>query len=109
MAASIVSPSLTLVFPKSRLVSFQMSENWQDGLLFSKRAKGMTPTIIDQYPSVPTVAKIFENCVCDQLSEYLNANNLPSHCQSGFRSLHSTLTALVDAGRLILTMALSTV
>ena len=41
--------------------------------------------------------QIFEKCVCDQLSEYLNANNLLSHCQSGFRSLHSTLTALVDA------------
>ena len=40
---------------------------------------------------IPTVAKIFEKCDCDQLSEYL------SHCQSGFRSLHSTPTALVDA------------
>ena len=44
-----------------------------------------------------TVAKIFEKCICDQISEYLNANNLLRHCQSGFRSLHSTLAALVDA------------
>ena len=46
---------------------------------------------------IPIVAKIFEKCICDQISEYLNANNLLSHCQSGFRLLHSILTALVDA------------
>ena len=56
----------------------------------------MSPIIIDQYV-IPTVAKIFEKCICDQISEYLTANNLLSHCQSGFRSLDSTLTALVDA------------
>ena len=43
----------------------------------------MTPIIIDQF-----LAKIFEKCICDQIR---------SHCQSEFRSLHSTLTALVDA------------
>ena len=61
------------------------------------RKAGITPTIIDQNPSYQPLPKIFEKCVCDQLSEYLNAKNLLSHCQSGFRSLHSTLTALVDA------------
>ena len=46
---------------------------------------------------IPTVAKIFEKIVYDQLCEYLNDNNLLTHCQSGFRSLHSTLTALIEA------------
>ena len=59
---------------------------------------GSEMCIRDRYLSViPTVAKIFEECICNQISEYLNAHNLLSHCQSGFRSLHSTLTALVDA------------
>ena len=46
---------------------------------------------------IPTVAKIFENIVYDQLYECLNDNNLFAHCQSGFQSLHSTLTALIEA------------
>ena len=44
---------------------------------------------------IPTVAKIFEKIVYDQLYNYLNENNLLTSCQSGFRSLHSTLTALI--------------
>ena len=45
---------------------------------------------------IPTVAKIFETIVYDQLYNYLNENNLLISCQSGFRSLHSTLTALIE-------------
>ena len=38
----------------------------------------------------------FEKIVHDQLYNYLNENNLLTNCQSGFRSLHSTLTALIE-------------
>ena len=58
-------------------------------------AKGMTQTVIDQYLSYRPLPKYFENVF--EISEYLNANNRLSHCQSGFRSLHSTLTAPIDA------------
>jgi len=43
---------------------------------------------------IPTVAKIFEKIIYDQLYQYLNENDLLNSGQSGFRSLHSTLTAL---------------
>ena len=46
---------------------------------------------------IPVVAKIFEKLVHDQLYNYLNDNDLLANCQSDFRSLHSTLTALLEA------------
>jgi hypothetical protein len=43
------------------------------------------------------IAKIFEKVIFDQMYEYLTTQNLLSNLQSGFRPLHSTLTALFDA------------
>ena len=58
-------------------------------------------TGLDMIPSpisvIPVVSKVFEKIVYDQLYQYLNDNQLLSSCQSGFRSLHSTLTALLEA------------
>ena len=42
-------------------------------------------------------AKVFEKIIFDQLYKYLNTNKLLTACQSGFRSLYSTLTALLEA------------
>ena len=42
------------------------------------------------------MAKIFERIVYNQFYEYLTKNNLISGNQSGFRSLHSTATALLE-------------
>ena len=46
---------------------------------------------------IPVVSKDFEKIVYDQLLQYLNDNKLLSSCQSGFLSLHSTLTAMLEA------------
>ena len=43
------------------------------------------------------MAKVFERIVYDQFVHHLNENNLVSRHQSGFRSLYSTVTALIDA------------
>ena len=45
---------------------------------------------------IPVVAKVFERIVYNQFYEYLTENNLISCNQSGFRSLHSTVTALLE-------------
>ena len=45
---------------------------------------------------IPTVAKIFEKIIYDQLYQYVNENGLLNSGQSGFCSLHSTLTALLE-------------
>ena len=46
---------------------------------------------------ISPIAKAFERMVYTQLYEYLSINNLLSKYQSGFRRLHSTTTALLDA------------
>jgi len=46
---------------------------------------------------VCTIAKVFERIVYDQLYSFLSANGKISKEQSGFRAMHSTLTALVEA------------
>ena len=46
---------------------------------------------------IPVVAKVFERVVYDQIFAFLNGNNLFSRYQSGFRCLHSTVTALLEA------------
>ena len=43
------------------------------------------------------MAKIFERVVYDQLYHYLTENCIRSRYQSGFRSLHSTVTSLLEA------------
>ena len=41
---------------------------------------------------IPAVAKFFERIIYNQFYSYLNDNDLLANCQSGLRSLHSTVT-----------------
>ena len=44
---------------------------------------------------LPLLSKLFEKLAFDQLYRYLNKNNLLSLSQSGFRTLHSTVSSLL--------------
>ena len=46
---------------------------------------------------IPIISKVFERIVYNQLFYYLDDNKLLLDCQSGLRSLHSTLMALLEA------------
>ena len=46
---------------------------------------------------IPVVAKVFERIIYNQVYAFLVDNYLLTSSQSGFRSLHSTVTALFDA------------
>ena len=46
---------------------------------------------------LPAVGKVFERIIYDQRYSYHSRNKILTKRQSGFRSLHSTVTALLDA------------
>lgn len=98
MAGNIIAPSLTLIFIKSINTGIFPTE-WKLARVtpIFKKGKRDDPHNYRPISIIPTVAKIFEKTIYDQLCDYLNDNNLLTHCQSGFRSLHSTLTALIEA------------
>ena len=46
---------------------------------------------------ISAVAKVFERIIYDQIYTYLSEHDILSKSQSGFRSIHSTVTALLEA------------
>ena len=98
MAGNIIAPSLTQIFLKSINAGI-FPTDWKLArvTLIFKKGKTDDPNNYRPISIIPTVAKISEKIICDQFCDYLNDNNLLTHCQSGFRSLHSTLTALIEA------------
>ena len=59
-------------------------------------------TIFDNYRPIsilPTISKVFERVIFEQINSYLNTHNLYYHSQYGFRQKHSTelaATELID-------------
>ena len=98
MAASIGTPSLTAIFTKSIITGIYPTE-WKMARVTPVFKKVEKSDLNNYRPIsvIPVVSKVYEKNVYDQLYQYLNDNQLLSSCQSGFRSLHSTLTALLEA------------
>lgn len=46
---------------------------------------------------ISAVAKVFERIIYDQIYACLSEHDILSKSQSGFRSIHSTVTALLEA------------
>ena len=78
MAASIVAPSLTLISAKS-IETGIFPDEWKLTRVtpIFKKGKRDCPNNYRLISVIPTVTKIFEKCICDQISEYYSAANDP--------------------------------
>ena len=76
-----------------------MTGNLQNLLLYLSRAINVIWIIIVQFQLfLQWLKSVFERIVYNQLFSYLNERiNILSNHQSGFRSLHSTMTTLLEA------------
>ena len=95
----LISISLTHLFNQSIKTGI-LPDEWKSARvtpLYKNAGKRNDMTNYRPISIVPVVAKVFERIIYDQLYEYLNDNKLLSSCQSGFRSIHSTVTALLEA------------
>ncbi|CAB3979077.1 Hypothetical predicted protein [Paramuricea clavata] len=98
MAAQVVAPSLTGIFSASIRTGIFPKE-WKASRvtpIFKSNPKS-NPSNYRPISIIPAIANIFEKIFSDQLYEYVNTNEILTSCQSGFRSLHSMVTAMLEA------------
>ena len=81
------------------IITGTFPEEWKEARVSSLYKNGAKngPSNYRPISVIPNVSKIYGKKIYDQLYDYLNTYNLLTHCQSGFRSFHSTLTALLEA------------
>ena len=95
--AVIISGPLCDLFNKS-LMSGVFPDDWKCARVTPfKQGESFDLDNYRPISVISVVAKVFEKIVCDQLHNFLNSEEIISKQQSGFRSLHSTATALLEA------------
>ena len=93
-----ISESLTLVFNRSINTGIFPNE-WKYAKVIPIHKHGKR-NCTDNYRPIslsPVVAKVFQRMIYNELSLFFSENSLLNNCQSGFRGLHSTVTALLEA------------
>ena len=94
----IISGRLYDLFNKS-LISGIFPDDWKCARVTPLFKQGESFDLNNYRPIsvISVVAKVFERIVYDQLYNFLSSEEIISKQQSGFRSLHSTVTALLEA------------
>ena len=98
IAAPIVSESLAFIFNRC-IDSSIYPDEWKAAKVIPIHKKDDKDDVNNYRPIsvILCIAKIFERVVYNQLYAYIESNNILNEHQSGFRSLHSTVTLLLDA------------
>ena len=96
--ADIISDPLCDLFNKS-LMSGIFPDDWKCARVIPLFKQGESLDLNNYRPIsvISVVAKVFERIVYDQLYNFLSNEGIISKQQSGFRSLHSTVSALLEA------------
>ena len=96
-AAPVIYKQLTELFNLS-LKSGEYPDDWKLAKVSPvfKAGKRNDPNNYRPISILSTISRVFEKLVYEQIYNYLTKNNLLDSRQSGFRSLHSTVTAFLD-------------
>ena len=96
---NLICESLSLIFNQSLKTGVfpNVWKNVRVSPLYKNSGKRNDPSNYRPISVIPVVATVFERIIYDQLYVHLTKYNLLSKHQSGFRSLHSTGTALREA------------
>ena len=97
-SANYVSKSLTHIFNLS-IDTGILPFDWKNARvspIFKDDSK-TDPTNYRPISVLPVTIKVLERAIFNQIYNYLIRNNILAKFQSGFRPLHSTVTALLDA------------
>ena len=94
----LISPHISIIF-NCCLTTGTFPDDWKLAKVTPIFKQGDRSDMNNYRPIsvISAVAKVFERIVYNQLSSYLSEKNILSQCQSGFRSFHSTVTALLEA------------
>ncbi|MCG8112744.1 MAG: reverse transcriptase domain-containing protein [Candidatus Thiodiazotropha taylori] len=96
LSANVLAPSLVFIVNKS-LISGEFPCTWKEAKVKPLFKAGAKDDINNYRPIsiLPTVSKLIEKWVESCFSKYLNKFNLLHQSQSGFRTKHSTESAMV--------------
>ena len=98
LCPDLIAESLCFIFNSSINLGI-FPDDWKSSKVIPLHKQGERRDMNNYRPIsiIPVVAKVLERIVYNQVYEFLTNTNLLTNSQSGFRSLHSTVTALLEA------------